>query len=42
MTVSKLLSGRDMPLSNLEMTLLHTYQMAKARLEKESKRGKKR
>ncbi len=37
MTVAKLLTGRDLPLGNMEMVLLNTYHLAKQRLEK--KRG---
>lgn len=40
MTVAKLLTGKDLPLGNMEVTLGHTYQIAKQRLEKQQ--GKKR
>lgn len=42
LTVAKLLTGRDLPLSNIEMTLLNTYQLATRKLEKQQGRGRRR
>lgn len=42
MTVAKLLTGRDMPLSRLEMMLMETYQIAKRRFEQQNRSGKRR
>ncbi len=40
MTVAKLLTGRDMPLSNMEMALNYTYQQAHQRLQKHADKTK--
>lgn len=40
MTVAKLLTGKDLPLGNIEVALGNTYQLVKHRLEKQQ--GKKR
>lgn len=40
MTVAKLLTGKDLPLGNIEMALNNTYGLAKHMLEKQQ--GKKR
>lgn len=40
LTVAKLLTGRDLPLSNIEVVLSNTYQLVKQRLEKQQ--GKRR
>lgn len=42
MPVVKLLTGKDLPLSNLEMRLQNTYAHAQRRLEKQQGRGKGR
>jgi hypothetical protein len=39
MTVTKLLTGQDMPLSNIEMALNDTYHRVKHRLEKRRNKG---
>jgi hypothetical protein len=41
MTVAKLLTGKDMPLGNMEMTLTHTYHRVKAKLEKQQGKGRR-
>lgn len=43
MTAAKLLTGLDMPLSNIEMRLHNTYILAKNKFEKQQgkKSGKK-
>ncbi len=38
LTAAKLLTGKDLPLSNIEMMLQNTYHLARQRLDK--KRGK--
>lgn len=35
MTVAKLLTGKDLPLSNIEMVLGSTYRLAKHLMEKQ-------
>lgn len=40
MTVTKLLTGKDLPLTNLEVVLANTYGLAKMRLEKQQGKGK--
>lgn len=40
MTVGKLLTGKDMPISSMEMALQNTYRLAQRRFEKQQ--GKKR
>lgn len=42
MTVYKLLTGRDAPISNIEMLLTNTYQIAKARFEQQQNKGKRK
>jgi hypothetical protein len=44
MTAGKLITGRDAPLSNMEMTLWSTYNKVKVRLEhqKPKPRGKRK
>lgn len=37
-TVTKLLTGRDRPLLNLEYALLNTYALAKQRLQRQQER----
>lgn len=39
MTVAKLMTGRDGPISSIEMALTDTYQRAKARFEIQQKRA---
>lgn len=41
MTVGKLLTGKDMPLTNVEMVLTNTFYLAKAKLEKAHKKGRR-
>lgn len=42
MTVAKLLTGKDLPLGNMEWTLQNTYHLAKRKLEKQQGRGGRR
>lgn len=35
MSVAKVLTGRDAPLGNIEMTLHNTYRLVKGKLEKQ-------
>ncbi len=42
MTVGKLVTGRDMPLSNMEMTLWNTYRLVKVRFEHQRPKGRRR
>jgi hypothetical protein len=39
MTAAKLLTGQDMPLSNIEMALNDTYHRVKHKLEKRRNKG---
>jgi hypothetical protein len=41
MPVAKLLTGQDLPLSNLEMTLQNTYAAAQRKLQKQHGRGRR-
>lgn len=42
MTVAKLLTGKDLPLGNMERVLTNTYHLAKQKLQKQQGRGKGR
>jgi hypothetical protein len=42
MTVAKLLTGKDLPLGNMERTLTNTYYLAKQKLQKQQGKGKRR
>lgn len=42
MPVAKLLTGKDLPLGNLEMTLQATYMLAQRKLQKQQGRGRRR
>jgi hypothetical protein len=39
MTAAKLMTGKDMPLSNIEMALNDTYHRVKRQLEKRRNKG---
>lgn len=41
MSVAKLLTGQDRPLGGLEYTLQNTYALARNKLEKHGKRGRR-
>ena len=40
MTVAKLLTGRDLPLSGLEIALINTYHLAKQRFQQQMGKGR--
>lgn len=42
MTVAKLLTGKDLPLGNMEWVLTNTYYLAKQKLQKLQGKGKRR
>lgn len=39
LTVAKLLTGKDLPYSNIERTLTNTYALAQQKLKKQQGRG---